>query len=152
MHSAACSGRTRGRKCIPVSITYKDSHLCKLRVAKVAGCTTASLLFINLNYPASFSSNITEVLVIGVSETGAITNCVFESALSPLSSLFSFFFSTLCAWGGWGWGVFLTVRLKQAYPGSEGVLWLEQSTRKLIYVSMGHIILLNRQGMSQART
>ena len=88
--------------------------------------------------------------MIGVSETGAKTNYVFVSALSPLP--FLFFFFTLCAWGGWRWGVFLTARLKQAYPGSEGVLWLEQSTRKLIYMSMGHIILLNRQGMSPART
>ena len=83
----------------------------------------------------------------GVSETGAKTNCVFVSAALP-SPFFSF--STLCAWGGWGWGVFLTARLKQAYPGSEGVLWLEQSTRKLIYMSMGHIIMLNRQGENVA--
>ena len=119
MHSAACSGRTRGRKCVPVSITYKDSHLCKLRVAKVAGCTTASLLFSSLNYPASFSSNITEVLVIGVSEAGAKTNCVFVSALllSPFSS-FSFLLSVRGVGGCGGVGGLLNCSFER------GLTWV----------------------------
>ena len=52
--------------------------------------------------------------MIGVSETGAKTNCVFVSALllSPFSS-FSFLLSVRGVGGGGG-GVFLTARLKEA--------------------------------------